>query len=380
MLRMPGWPPAPAHALAFRAPRSYTGQDAVELWVPGAPPLVRRLLLALQEEGARLADRGEFTRRAFHAGRLDLVQVEAVLALTRSADAEQARAALHSLLGGARQAIDALKDELLEVRAHLEAAIDFSTEELELSDEQLLAQRLGEARDSLLALRGEARGAPSSDARPRVALRGPANAGKSALFNRLCGASALVSPLAGTTRDVLEGVWRLPSGRQVLLIDTAGDQEARSRVEALALDAARERAASADLVLWLSPMDAPTPPPPGAELVLSKVDLRGAGDALGISVLSGVGLEALAQHVDALLAERGTATPLLGSARQDGLLALAAAALSRAVALLCGQDPARAELSAIDLQEALHAVGQLTGEVTNEDVLGRIFAGFCIGK
>ncbi|HBP23490.1 MAG TPA: tRNA uridine-5-carboxymethylaminomethyl(34) synthesis GTPase MnmE, partial [Planctomycetes bacterium] len=141
-LRLPDWPSAPCAVLSCPAPRSYTGEDVVELWVPGAPPLVRRLLVTLQERGARLADRGEFTRRAFLGGRLSLLEVEAVLALTSAADAEASRAALRVLEGGVGAELEALKQALLDLRAHVEAAIDFSEEELDLADEEQLARRL----------------------------------------------------------------------------------------------------------------------------------------------------------------------------------------------------------------------------------------------
>src|SRR5688500_1478867 len=130
-LRLPGWPDAPAVALAFRAPRSYTGQDVVELWAPGAAPLVRRLLLELEAAGARPAAPGEFTRRAFLAGRLDLTQAEAVLALTTSEDAADLRAALRALAGGVGARVDAVKAALVDVLAHVEAAIDFAEEEID---------------------------------------------------------------------------------------------------------------------------------------------------------------------------------------------------------------------------------------------------------
>ena len=439
-LRLPDWPPAPCAALSCPAPRSYTGEDVVELWVPGAPPLVRRLLVTLQERGARLADRGEFTRRAFLAGRLGLLEVEAVLALTQAADAEASRAALRVLEGGVGVELEALKQALLDLRAHLEAAIDFSEEELDLADEEQLARRLDQLAATLSGWRARSQ---DSGAAPLVALRGPANAGKSALFNHVCGADALVSEQAGTTRDVLEGSWDLGGGLVVRLLDTAGlgaglAGEAAA-LDAAALEHAAERVASADLVLWLSPgperpgperrgperrgPERPGPERPGPErlgperrgperrgperagperpgperagraasaapsgalLVRTKRDLcPGEGPPAGelwISAATGAGLDELRAALRERLSRAAPGAGLLGSARQCALLARASAALGRAAQLLRGADPARAELAAVDLAEALESLGQLTGEVTTEDMLGRLFSSFCVGK
>ncbi|MBL4844906.1 MAG: 50S ribosome-binding GTPase, partial [Planctomycetes bacterium] len=304
-LRLPGWPPAPAACLGFRGPASYTGQDLVELWVPGSPPLIEALLQTLQEAGARLADRGEFTRRAFHAGRVDLVQVEAVLALTAAATAEEARGAVRALEGGVGRRIEAGKQTLLDVLAHVEAAIDFSEDELDLTAEETLAQHLETVAISLAELRREATGRTPRAHLPRVVLRGPPNAGKSTLFNRLTAARALVSTQAGTTRDVLERRWALPSGRAVLLVDTAGTggEILPSSLEAEAGQEAEASAAGADLVLWVS-VEAEPPPESGApQLWISSQRDRSEvpplpDTALGISAESGAGLSDLAEAVE----------------------------------------------------------------------------------
>ncbi len=401
-LDLPGWPPAPAEAVVFGAPRSYTGEDVVELWVPGAPPLAARLLRALQAAGARLADRGEFTRRAFLNGRLDLTQAEAVLALTTSEDALLARAAVRALAGGARPPLDAAKEALLGVLAHLEAAIDFSEEELDLAAPGDLAARLAAA-DAALAGLQRACGRRLADAeRPVVALRGPANAGKSSLWNALArraGAEALVSEQAGTTRDVLAARWLVPALGPVTLLDTAGEKEPADPVERLALAAAAEAEQGADLVLLVVDGRDPAAAAPflaGGEearpalLVLNKRDLgapaplpeplRARATPLEVSARTGEGLTALAAAVARALGAGGAAPDLLGTARQDELLRRARAALARAAALVASREPARAELAAVDLGEALEAIGALTGAVTTEDVLDRLFASFCVGK
>lgn len=383
-LRLPGWPPAPAVAVWLRAPRSYTGQDVVELWVPGAPPLVRRLLLVLEGAGARPAAPGEFTRRAFLTGRLDLTQAEAVLALTTAEDAALARAALRALAGGARGRVDEVKAALTDVLAHVEAAIDFSEEEIDHAPGAALAARLDAAAAAVRALLAAGRARPAAGTEPVVALVGPANAGKSSLLNALCGApAALVSPHAGTTRDVIGASWRLPSGRVARLLDTAGEKPAAGEVEARALDLARAAAASADLVVQVVDGLDPRLPGPGAGdalVVTTKADLAPPCDGLRTSAVTGEGLLALGQAVDAALAGRSATPDLAGTARQEAHLGRALEAVARAADLLRGQDPARAELAAVELGAALEALGELTGAVTTDDVLDRVFGQFCIGK
>lgn len=404
-LTLPGWPPAPAAAWTFRAPRSYTGDHVVELVLPGSPPLVAALCAALEASGARLARPGELTRRAFLAGKLDLTQVEAVLALTTSEDERETRAALRALEGGLAARVDAHKEALLLLLAHLEAAIDFSEEELDLRADAALIADLVAVEEGLAAL-GRVRGRTGST--PRVVLRGAANAGKSTLLNALCGrAAALVSDQAGTTRDVLAATWTLPGGTPVQLLDTAGLEGPGTAIDRAAGALAHEAAAGADLVLFLiDGRELLATPPPAWEacpaprrLVLTKGDLAAGGawsapawaaatapspsaaDALVVSARTGAGLADLAAAVEHDLG-RGAAVggDLLASVRQAELLARAGAALVRARAALGGGDAARAELAALEVREALDALGALTGEVGTEDVLDRLFSRFCVGK
>lgn len=378
-LRLPGWPDAPCWALCARGPRSYTGQDQVELWLPGAPPLVAALLAALQARGARLADRGEFTRRAYQSGRLDLVQVEAVLALTAAANAEEASQALRALEGGVGHRLEALKQEVLEVVAHVEAAIDFSEEELDLAADEALAARLERvARDLEEQAASAGRRAPREHL-PRVALRGPPNAGKSTLFNLLTQGRALVSSRAGTTRDALEGRWRC-GARELLLLDTAGTgAEPGGELERAAEERAEQAGAAADLVVWVSARGEPAPA--GALWVASQRDREDAPPlAPGALPVCAPRREGLAELEAAVLSRLGGAGGAVGSARQAARLREAHAALGRASELLRSERPDRAELAALDLSLALEALGRVTGEVTSEDVLGRIFASFCVGK
>ena len=388
VLRLSGWPEIPSAALTFRAPRSYSGEDMVELWLPGAPPLLRRLLLNLQASGARLAKPGEFTRRAFLCGRLDLTQAEAILALTRSEDDALRQAALRALAGGVSDRVEEAKQRLLGVLAQLEAALDFGDDELDLAPDSLLAEELCAVRKGLSELRGATGQRPQAGTLPVVALVGPSNAGKSTLFNRLIGRSAaLVSSEEGTTRDVLEGLWRLPGGSRVRLLDTAGHKVPSDGVEELALQVAQRAAESAHLVLRVQDPAFPAVASlQGGELLLwSKQDLWAEGapprEGLCVSAHSDQGLDALGAAVRAkLFRSTATSPDLVGSARQDELLRVALVALARAAEVLEGDDAARVELSAFELGEALESLGQLTGTVTSDDLLERIFSSFCVGK
>lgn len=398
-LRLAGWPDVPVVAVVLRAPRTVTGDDVVELWVPGSPPLVRALLEALRAAGARPAAPGELTRRGFLRGRLDLTRAEAVLALTSAEERGAARAALRALEGGLARAVDAAKAGLVDVLVHVEGAIDFSEEELDHAPAAELARRLDALDAGLAALVGRGRARPAGTA-PTVVLAGPPNAGKSALLNALAGRDvALVADQAGTTRDVLEAGGRL-DGLDVRLLDTAGDMAARGEVEAQAQARAVAAVASADLVLLLAPDDAALRalraraealPCPWL-LVASKADLRagpagapwpGAPAPLAVSSLTGVGLPALAAAVRRALGGdpgAGAAVDLCATARQEALARRARAAVARARDQLLGPDPARAELAAVDLADAIGALGELTGAVTTDDLLDRLFGQFCVGK
>lgn len=389
-LELPGWPPVPAAALRFDAPRSYTGEDAVELWLPGAPPLLSATLDALVAAGAERARPGEFTRRAFLHGRLDLTQAEAVLALTSAEDGDLAAAAARSLAGGVGARIQTARDALTDVRALLEAAVDFDDEDVPLTPSPELARSLDATARELGVL--EARlvsHAPRS--LPHVALSGAPNAGKSTLWNALTRGAALVSPEVGTTRDVLEASWTLPGGREVLLLDTAGQDDApRGAVDAAAQALTQEALAGADLRLFAVDRQDPGPwrarfaalPEPRL-LVWTKADLPAPTPAEGLlcSATRGDGLPELAAAVEAALAPRAAVgADVYMSDRQRGHLRDALQATHAAAALVAGDDPARTELAAFEVQAALEALGALVGEVTTDDVLDRIFGQFCIGK
>lgn len=362
----------------FPGPRSYTGEDIVELAGHGNPLLVARLLRAL---GVRPARPGEFTRRAFLAGRMDLVRAEAVLATieARSEDGvELARAGLDGRLLGV---IEALRSDLVDVCAELEAVLDYPGEDLLVGSDAVLAQRLESVARGAAHLADSWRAARIAVEGARVVLAGPVNAGKSSLFNALLGRPrAIVSPQAGTTRDAVEAPLQLREAR-LTLVDTAGERDAVDPIEAEGVALARSEAAGADLVLRCVPPGQPLPTARPGELRVSTLcDLAPPpAGVLAVSSRTGEGMEALrTAMLDALRGEApGGAGVVLTSARQAELLARVAAELREAAAAL----PHAGAAVAVELgYSSLEALAELSGSTVREAVLDRLFARFCIGK
>lgn len=367
-------------ALAFHGPRSFTGEDVVELHLHGGALHLSRILAILVACGARLAEPGEFTRRAFLAGKLDLTQAEAIADLVSAQTDLALRHARAHLQGALGQRIEGFRETLLDLRAHLEVNLDFADEDIPLVDPMGLARRsqeLGLALETLAAT--FVRGRRLRDG-ARVVLAGAPNAGKSSLFNALAGIDrAIVTPVPGTTRDTLEESLDI-RGIPVVLIDTAGLRETDDPVERLGVERTHRAIGDADLVLRLiGPDDEARDLAPDELWVYSKLDLRQTpAPGLAVSTVTNEGLDAL---VDAL-AERLGAVPQEGlvivRARQHEALAEAGAACLRAAeGLRTGLSP---ELPAVDLQEAMEALDRLVGKTTLEDMLDRLFATFCIGK
>lgn len=355
-------------------PRSATGCDLIELELPGSPDLVLLALSCLEQAGAEPARPGEFTRQALVNRRLRLDQAEALLALAQAGDAEAAARARERLRGAVGDAAAEVRRALLALRAGVEAGLDFSDEDgvVGLPSEE----RRRSATVLLERLRPFQRTADAEAGPPLVALVGPANAGKSALFTALTGHPALVSPVPGTTRDWLEAPCDL-GGRSVLLLDTAGWLALPSAgPEAEALAASHRRLQAASLVLVCGgpealPSGPPGLPPDRCLLVGTKADLVPPPPGiLAVSALTGEGLEALRSA----MRQRLSATPC-GEPRQQRLLALAAAALSR----LAGAELPD-ELVAEECRQAAEHLGELCGETSTEEVLDAIFSRFCIGK
>ena len=379
----------------FPGPHSYTGEDCVEFSGHGGILVTRMVMERLLACGAVPAGPGEFTRRAFLHGKLDLTQAEGVMDLIAAQTRLALRAARSQLEGILGRRTTAARDQLLETLAHLEAWIDFPDEDIDPQTGTLLRSRVRAVLatvESLLATADQGRILREG---VRTVIFGAPNVGKSSLLNRLLGFDrAIVSDLAGTTRDTIEETINL-HGIPLRLVDTAGVRAASNRIEAEGIRRTVRQIESADLLLEIA--DASTPPPPAAAvfppatanhlLVLNKLDLgehpSWAGvPAVRLSCTSGAGFEALSTAIrDALHfgeVDWGEHAVAINARHQTSLLA-ARVGLLAALDLL--DDPAGdPELAAIDLREALDALGEIPGRVDTDDLLGVIFSRFCIGK
>jgi tRNA modification GTPase len=382
-------------ALHFRAPASYTGEDVVELQAHGSRAVLQLLVQRCQALGARGARPGEFSERAFLSGKLALAQAEAVADLIAAGDATAARAARRALDGEFSRRSDAIAAELLALRVHVEAAIDFADVPLDTLGGGPLRRRLDAAIDALDALLADAeRGRKLRDGLHAVIV-GPPNVGKSSLLNALAGSDrAIVTDIAGTTRDLLRETIRI-DGVELTLVDTAGLRESGDVIEREGMRRARAELASADLALVV--LDARAPDAGRAELqaavagvptplwLLNKSDLvEGAAPAaaagLPVSARTGAGLDQLHERLRALW--QGQAADAAGGAftargRHVDALRRAATELLAARQALATES---LDLAAEALRAGHDALGEITGRVAPDDLLGHIFSSFCIGK
>jgi len=365
--------------LVFRAPRSYTGEDTVELQTHGSPAVLRRVLDLLLEAGARAAAPGEFTLRAYLNGRLDLAQAESVLALVEAESESARRQALRGLTRELSQRIHEINQSLLDLLAHIQALLDYPEEGVEPHRaREVIEQALAEI-DGLLAT---ARAGRLVREGARLALVGAPNAGKSSLLNALLGYErALVHHRPGTTRDYLEAPLEI-EGVPIVAIDTAGVRETEDPVEAAGVSRALELARAADLVLYLADVSHPRPEAPPLPWertikVATKADLKPAWndpDYLRVSVRDGTGLAELKREIRRrLFAGAREGEVWITSERHKRALEEARQHLTAAL-------DAPEDLMGMSIEAATRSLAAITGEDVGEEVVARVFANFCVGK
>lgn len=375
--------------LWFPAPHSFTGEDVAELQVHGGPAVVAALLDTITGDGrVRLAEPGEFTRRAFDNDRLDLTAVEGLADLIVARTEAQRRLALRQADGGLHALATGWRDRLVRLSAHLEAAIDFSDEDLPDGLDSQILQDMRGLEQEIRAVLGDGRGGELTRDGVHVALVGPPNVGKSSLLNRLARRDvAIVSDIAGTTRDVVEVTLDL-GGYPVVVADTAGLRESADSIEAMGVARAEARRAEADIPIYVAEaadLEAVPANGPAAMILANKIDLASGAvpervsgiPVFPVSAKTGDGLDrwigALTTAVARLAGVQGE-SGLISRSRHRAALTEMADALARA------QEAPTVDLRAEDIRAALHALGRLTGRVDVEDLLDVIFADFCIGK
>jgi tRNA modification GTPase len=385
--------PLPVQVQAWAAPWTYTGQDLVELHLISSPPLVQALLDHLLASGARLAEPGEFTLRAYLAGKLDLTQAEAVHTLSTSSDSDELRTALTQLAGGLGRPLDALREEILLLLAEVEAGLDFADEDLSFIDNHALTWRLDACKMALEAVEEQMHRQGRSHDQCRVVLAGQPNAGKSSLFNALLGQRhSIVSPVPGTTRDYVTQNFTI-QGAALELVDTAGEEAAQSVIEDQAQQLRAEQVQRADLVVLcfdarngLSEADEQLlrrTPADKLLLVATKSDLPGISDlphqAIQTSTITGAGIATLRFTLAEKARQLRTPTRLSPSlSRCQVHVEQALASITQAMELV--QENRHMELVAAELRLALDQIGRMVGAVYTDDLLDRVFSQFCIGK
>jgi tRNA modification GTPase len=385
--------------LFFPAPHSFTGEDVLELQVHGSPVVIDRLIHYLLDVGARLARPGEFSERAFLNGKMDLAQAEAVADLINANSVQAARAAICSLEGVFSQKIHSLTEKLIHLRMYIEAALDFAEEEIDFLSEGKVARQLEEIKDDLNNIQYQANQGVLLQEGMTVVIAGKPNAGKSSLLNLLSGRdSAIVTPIPGTTRDVLREFIHI-DGLPLEIIDTAGLRESSDLVEQEGVKRAREHIGKADRVLYLRDITEEEIDNdvllrhPRVTLVYNKVDLapliisRKEKEknifldipVIKISAKTGEGLDVLKKHLKNCMGfEENKETNF--SARRRHLDALKRAKICLEQAINQLREHHAGECVAEDLRLTQQALGEITGEFSNEDLLSRIFSRFCIGK
>lgn len=380
----------------FRAPHSYTGEDSVEISCHASPFIVTNILERLTRAGARMAGPGEFTRRAFAAGKMDLAQAEAVAEMIAADSEASHRVAMNQLRGGYSAELRGLRDDLLRITSLLELELDFSEEEVEFADRAKLTALLEEASahvnrlaDSFSAGNAIKNGVP-------VAIVGAPNSGKSTLLNAILGEDrAIVSSIAGTTRDTVEEIFML-GGIKFRLIDTAGLRDTDDLVERLGVERSRAALSRARIVLAVADGTSPeisfndleSMLSPGQKLIriVNKSDLLAESEPsptnekgyIYVSAKHGTGIDALLEAITSSVEPFDSGSTLVTNARHHEALVKAGTALGRVSSGLRSGTPG--DLLAEDLRDAISHLGSIFGEITTDDILGEIFHNFCIGK
>jgi tRNA modification GTPase len=378
--------------LFFPAPHSYTGEDVIELHGHGGPIVLQLVLRRCLELGARPAEPGEFTKRAYLNDRIDLAQAESVADLIDASTVRAARSAMRSLSGDFSQRIEALSASLIELRALVEAHLDFPEEELDGVSLQGLEGQIGRIQSVVMDALAASRQGSLLREGIRVVLAGPPNVGKSSLMNRLAGREvAIVTDVPGTTRDLIKETINL-RGVPLHLTDTAGLRAPSDAVEKIGIFKAQGAISDADLVLWVSAVpeaadayeDCLATMPLGVKClkVVNKIDLVDArharqwDDALPVSAKTGEGIERLGQSIlDAVGFEGDGEDLVMARTRHVEALRRSSVHLHQAKAYL-----SELELCAEELKLAQRELASITGEYTPDDLLGVIFSKFCIGK
>lgn len=375
--------------LYFPAPHSFTGEDVIELHGHGGIAVSRALLQAALDAGARLAEPGEFSRRAFLNGKMDLAQAEAVADLIAARSQAAVQAANRALQGEFSRVVNQLADDVYALRRYIEAALDFPEEDIDFLTEGGIEARLqvfGAALDKLLSQSEQGR---LLNEGIQLAIVGKPNAGKSSLLNALLGEErAIVTEQAGTTRDIVREQLVI-DGIPVSILDTAGLRDSDDMVEQEGIRRARSAMDSADIILWLvdgsaaeDGEDIGAPPGKTVLKVWNKADRVQTPDddaRLWVSAKTGQGMAALKARIVRLAGQESSEeTPFIARARHVGALQRAQRHYRQAMTQLRGWRAG--ELVAEDLRQVHDALGEITGKVTADDLLGSIFSSFCIGK
>lgn len=386
-------------ALYFKAPRSFTGEDVLELHGHGGPMVMDMLLQRVLSLGARTARAGEFTERAFHNGKIDLTQAEAIADLIAAESHEAARAAMHSLAGDFSAEVHGLVELLIQLRIHVESALDFPEEEIDFLADKAIAEKLDDVKEKLQQVKTSARQGRLLREGMTVVIAGKPNAGKSSLLNKLAGQeAAIVTDVPGTTRDILREHIQI-DGLPLHIIDTAGLRESDDVIEQEGVRRALKAIEKCDRLLYVisgnnkeeeSDILNSLPKETGITFIHNKIDLKNIKASISetkdrdkveiyLSARTGEGIELLRQHLKKCMGyESRTEGKYIARRRHLEAIEQAEAHLEKADFNL--HKVKAGELVAEELSLAQKALSSITGEFSNNDLLGRIFADFCIGK